>query len=174
MWGCPDEDETVLDFGPSQSDGIDRTASGRRRAESTTRATRDGVFDPYDELALVRSPRGGTLAAMVERTDLHAELARLPEAETMESSEEFDARLEDWLYVDTCGGFGCTVPIRIVLQGCPGETPSPGPVHPCELRSSEERLGHTGTVEESCTRGVPKRVLGENALDGLDNRQPVE
>lgn len=144
---------------------------GREAAqqESITRAIHDGLFDRYDELTIVWHHLGGNIAAMLGRTHLHADSSRWPNQDDMKSYPEFKAQLEEHVYIDTCGFFGYTAPIRTALEEFPAENLLFGTDYPWEPRSPEELDQLAKAIGESGTREDVRRILGGNALEVLVN-----
>jgi predicted TIM-barrel fold metal-dependent hydrolase len=144
---------------------------GREAAqqESITRAIHDGLFDRYDDVTIVWHHLGGNIAAMLGRTHLHADSGRWPNQDDMKSYQEFKAQLEEHVYIDTCGFFGYTAPIRVALEEFPPENLLFGTDYPWEPRSPEELEQLATAIAESGTQEDVRRILGENALRVLVN-----
>ena len=144
---------------------------GRERGqqESISRVIHDGIYDRYPNLNIVWHHLGGNIAAMLGRIHLQADPGRWASQESMKPFPEFKADLENRVYVDSCGFFGYTGPIRTALEEFPSTQVLFGTDYPWEPRSGDEIRRLADAITESGNRTDAKYVLGQNALDIMVN-----
>lgn len=133
--------------------------------ESLCTVIHDGVLDRYPNLTLVYHHFGGNVASMLGRVHVQLDPGRWPGQEATVGFDEFERTLTDRIYVDTCGFFGYTAPMRAALEVFPPSQILFATDAPYEPRSPAEVRTMAGAVEEVASEDASAGILGGNALE---------
>ena len=138
-------------------------------SQSICKVVHSEVLDSYPNLNIVWHHLGGNIASMMGRIHLHVDEGRWPKQENMRTFDDFKARIEDRVYIDTAGFFGYHAPIRTALEEFPASQVLFGTDFPWEPRDEDELAEFVSAIRESSTKGDSEKILGGNALDLMVN-----
>lgn len=138
-------------------------------AESICKLIHEGIFDRYDDIALVFHHTGGNLPAMLPRVHLQLDEGRWPGLEELKSFDEFERQLEERVYLDSSGYFGERAPLQRTKETLPPENLLFATDFPYETRELATFRKFVDAISDVYSGPDAAAVLGGNAFDLLVN-----